>query len=213
MINVAIVDDHQIVREGFKQILADLDDVQVTGEAQTGKGLLELVQKQKFDVVVLDISLPDMNGIDVLKALKEYNSKLPVLILTMHDEEQYAPRLFKAGASGYLTKESVSEELVLAIRKVHSGGKFVSQKLAEKLVADMQHSRPVNHESLSDREFQVLCSIASGKQPMDIAKDLGLSIKTVSTYRSRIMEKIQLKNNAELIRYAIQNGLVKMVTG
>ncbi|MCB0404038.1 MAG: response regulator transcription factor [Bdellovibrionales bacterium] len=208
MINIAVADDHAIVREGFKQILS-ASDIHVTGEAETGQGLLDLVSKHDYDMVVLDISLPDRSGLDVLKELKKTHPQLPVLVLTMHAEEQYALRVFKAGASGYLTKDSAPSLLVTAIEKVTSGGKYVSHSLAEKLVLDIgEHGARPLHETLSDREFQVLTNLASGKTAGQIATELGLSVKTVSTYRTRILEKMHLRNNAELIHYAIQNKLV-----
>ncbi|MCB9255439.1 MAG: response regulator transcription factor [Bdellovibrionaceae bacterium] len=208
MINIAVADDHAIVREGFKQILS-ASEINVSGEAETGQGLLDLVSKNNYDMVVLDISLPDRSGLDVLKELKKTHPELPVLVLTMHAEEQYALRVFKAGASGYLTKDSAPAQLVKAIEKVTSGGKYVSHSLAEKLVLDIgdNGARPL-HETLSDREFQVLTNLASGKTAGQIATELGLSVKTVSTYRTRILEKMHLRNNAELIHYAIQNKLV-----
>lgn len=209
MIRIAVADDHAIVREGFKQILSDCPDIQVAGEAKNGKDVLDLLRKDKFDAVVLDISLPDRSGLDILKEIRKTHPALPVLILTMHAEEQYAMRVFKAGASGYLTKESAPEQLVNAVQKVASGGKYISPQLAEKLVGDLgSDSLRPPHETLSDREFQVLCYLASGKTAGQIAAELDLSVKTVSTYRTRILEKMRLSNNAELIHYAIQNGLV-----
>lgn len=209
MIRIAVADDHAIVREGFKQILSDCPDIQVAGEAKNGKDMLELLRRDSFDAVVLDISLPDRSGLDVLKEIRKTHPSLPVLILTMHAEEQYALRVFKAGASGYLTKESAPEQLVNAVQKVASGGKYISPQLAEKLVGDLgSDSLRPPHETLSDREFQVLCFLASGKTAGQIAAELDLSVKTVSTYRTRILEKMRLNNNAELIHYAIQNGLV-----
>jgi two-component system, NarL family, invasion response regulator UvrY len=209
MINILIADDHAIVREGLKRILADVPDMHVAGEASNGSEALDLVRKNKWDIVLLDISMPGRNGLDVLKLIKDEHPKLPVLMLSIYPEDQYAVRVLKAGASGYLTKESAPSQLVAAIRKVAQGGNYISQALAEKLVAGLQTNTDKNlHESLSDREFEILRLIASGKTLSQIAEQLLLSIKTVSTYRSRILEKMQMQNNAELTNYAIKNGLV-----
>jgi two-component system invasion response regulator UvrY len=209
MIKTIIADDHTIVREGLKQILNETNDVSVSGEAKNGGELLEELRRQKFDVVVLDISMPGINGLDALKQIKIINPDLPVLVLSMHPEEQYAIRVLKAGAAGYLTKESASEELLNAIRKIASGRKYVSPSLAEKLAVelDVDRERPL-HETLSDREYQVLCMIASGKTVKEVAGELSLSVKTVSTYRSRILDKMHMANNAQLTYYAIENDLV-----
>jgi two-component system invasion response regulator UvrY len=209
MIKTIIADDHTIVREGLKQILNETNDVSVSGEAKNGGELLEELRRQKFDVVVLDISMPGINGLDALKQIKIINPNLPVLVLSMHPEEQYAIRVLKAGASGYLTKESASEELLNAIRRIASGRKYVSPSLAEKLAVelDVDREKPL-HETLSDREYQVLCMIASGRTVKEIAGELSLSVKTVSTYRSRILDKMHMANNAQLTYYAIENDLV-----
>jgi two-component system invasion response regulator UvrY len=209
MIKTIIADDHTIVREGLKQILNETNDVSVSGEAKNGMELLEELRRQKFDVVVLDISMPGINGLDALKQIKIINPNLPVLVLSMHPEEQYAIRVLKAGASGYLTKESASEELLNAIRRIASGRKYVSPSLAEKLAVelDVDREKPL-HETLSDREYQVLCMIASGRTVKEIAGELSLSVKTVSTYRSRILDKMHMANNAQLTYYAIENDLV-----
>ena len=210
MIKVLIADDHAVVRQGLKQILADTSEMVVAGEAINGEEVLEQVRGQPWDVLVLDMSMPGRGGYDVLKDLKQIQPKLPVLILSIHSEEQYAVRLLQAGASGYLTKESAPEELVQAIQKVVSGGRYISPALAEKLAFQLGHeSEKPAHESLSDREFQVLRLIAGGKTATQIAEDLALSVKTVSTYRTRILQKMRLKTNAELIRYAIENHLVE----
>jgi DNA-binding NarL/FixJ family response regulator len=209
MINILIADDHAIVRKGLKQILAETPDMVVADEASNGYEVLEKVKKNDFDVLLLDISMPGKSGLDILKELKAEKPKLPVLVLSMYPEEQYAIRVLRAGASGYLTKESAPEELVVAMRKVAQGKKYVSPSLAEKLAFDleMDTTKPP-HEMLSDREYQVLCMIASGKTVGEIAENLLLSAKTISTYRARILEKMKMKNNAELTHYAIQNRLV-----
>ncbi len=210
MIEVIIADDHPIVRAGLKQIIADDIDIAVKAEADNGAELLKKIRKVKFDVVLLDLSMPGMDGLDVLKQLKVELPKLPVIILTIHPEAQYAMRLLKAGASGYLTKQSAPEELVLAIRKVYNGGKYISPSLAEKIAFALDTDTDgLPHESLSDREYQVLCLIASGNTVSEAAERLHLSVKTISTYRTRILEKMQMKSNAELTHYAIQNQLVE----
>ena len=209
MIKVIIADDHPIVRAGLKQIITEEHDISVAGEAGNGAELLSWVRRQDYDVILLDLSMPGMDGLDVLKQLKSEQPRLPVVILTVHPEAQYALRILRAGASGYLTKSSAPTELVRAIRKVHRGGKYLTATLAEKIAfaLDANTDRPA-HEGLSDREYQVLCLIASGKSVSQIAAELALSVKTISTYRSRLLEKMQMKSNAELTHYAFQNGLV-----
>jgi DNA-binding NarL/FixJ family response regulator len=209
MIRVIIADDHPIVRAGLKQIILEDDGIIVAGEASSGAKLLEKVRLEKYDVVLLDLTMPGMNGIDALKQLKSEKPHLPVIILTIHPESQYALRLIKAGASGYLTKTSASDELIRAIRKVHRGGKYITPSLAEKLAFALDTGATgLPHERLSDREYQVLCLLGSGKSVSQIAEALALSVKTVSTYRSRILEKMNMENNAELIHYALLNSLV-----
>jgi two-component system, NarL family, invasion response regulator UvrY len=202
MIKILVADDHAIVRSGLKQIVDDTPDIEFAGEAMDGRELLAKLSKDKYDVVVLDISMPGQNGIDVLRQVKSLYPELPVLILSMHPEDQYAVRALRAGAAGYLTKESATDELISAIRKIYKGGNYVSAGLAEKLALDLivDTSKPP-HELLSDREFQVLRMIAGGKTIKDIAAALYLSPKTVSTYRSRVLEKMRMKNNEDLLRY------------
>ena len=209
MIRVLIADDHAVVQQGLKQILGDTPEMLVAGEATTGQEVLDKVRAETWDVVILDISMPDRSGLDILKQLRSERPKLPVLVLSMHSEDQYAMRVLKAGASGYLTKDSAPDELVKAVRKVVSGGRYVSAFLAEKLAFEIgTDSNRLPHETLSDREFQVLRGIAAGKSVTEIAAELYLSVKTVSTYRTRMLTKMNLETNAELIYYAIRNHLI-----
>lgn len=209
MIKVLIADDHAIVRQGLKQILAETDDMMVAGEAGTGAEVIGKIREGDWGVVLLDISMPGKSGIDTLKQIKEEKPKLPVLVLSMYPEEHYAIRLLKAGASGYLTKESAPELLVTAIRRVAGGKKYISPSLAETLAHELggDSEKPL-HGMLSDREYQIFCAIASGKTVSDIAAALSLSVKTISTYRARILEKMKMKNNAELTYYAMKHHLV-----
>lgn len=209
MIKILIADDHAIVRKGLKQILAETPDMVVAGEAGNGSDLLDKARAGNWDVVILDISMPGRGGLETLKQLKSERPKIHVLILTMHPEDQYAIRVFKAGASGYLTKESAPEQLVAAIRKVGRGEKYVSPHLAEKLAYHLEtgSDKPL-HETLSDREYQIMCMIASGKSVGNMAEELSLSVKTISTYRARLLKKMRLKNNAEVTHYAIRKKLV-----
>ena len=207
MIKVLIADDHAIVRRGLKQIIVEEPDMIVAGEAQSAAEALELARQCESDVILLDISLPGRSGLDVLKELRHEYPELPVLTLTMHTEEQVAVRAFKAGAAGYLTKESAPEELIQALRKVAGGGRYVSPAFAERLALRVANHEQLLHETLSDREYQVLHFIAVGKTVSEIAKQLSLSVKTISTYRSRVLEKMHLKNNAELMRYAVTHQL------
>jgi len=209
MINVIVIDDHAVVREGLKRIIAESGGMTVSGEAADGYEAMQVVRKQPCDVVLLDITMPNKSGLDVLKELHAESPRLPVLVLSMHPEDQYAVRVLRAGAAGYITKESAPAKLVQAIRKVVRGGKYVSPTLAERLVYDLgTETDKAPHEILSDREYQVLCMIGSGKTVTQIAEELALSVKTISTYRVRILEKLKMINNAEMTRYAIKEGLV-----
>ena len=209
MIKILVADDHAVVRRGLRKILAKTPDIVLGGEATNGPEVLSKVRSDHWDVVVLDISMPGRSGLDVLKDLKRERPKLPVLVLSMHAEDEYAVRVLKAGASGYLTKGAMPEEVVRAIKKVVSGGKYVTSRVAEKLVFDLgKDTEKPPHTTLSDREYEVMCMIASGKTVGNIGKELSLSVKTISTYRTRILEKMKLQTNAELTRYAISNHLV-----
>jgi DNA-binding NarL/FixJ family response regulator len=206
---VLIADDHAVFRRGLRETLAESFSRVTFEEAKTAQEALEHVRRKDWDVVILDISMPGKSGLDILDELKRLRPKLPILLLSMHPEEQFARRALKAGVAGYLTKESVPEELKAAVRRVVVGGRYVSATLAEKLAVDLREGADTPlHELLSDREFQVLRMIASGKTVKDIAEELSLSVKTVSTYRARILEKSGMKTNAELIRYALQTQLV-----
>jgi two-component system invasion response regulator UvrY len=211
MIRVFVADDHAVVRRGLRQIL-ESEGMSVPVEAATGEDVLARVEERTADVLVLDLSLPGGNGLDLLKEVKRRRPDLPVLILTVHSEDQYAVRALRAGASGYLTKDMAPEQLVQAIRKVYRGGRFVTPALAERLVLHL-HEDPEKalHEALSNREFEVLRILASGRTVSEAAETMGLSVKTVSTYRGRILEKMNMRTNAELTHYAIRNGLVEDV--
>ncbi|MBA2351805.1 MAG: response regulator [Burkholderiales bacterium] len=210
MIRILVADDHAIVREGLKQILVGVEDMHVGGEACTGKEALAKIRESSWDVVLLDISMPDKNGIDTLKQIRQERPDLPVLILSMFPEDQYAVSLLRAGAAGYMTKESAPSQLVNAIRKVAQGKKFISGTLAETLALELggDIAKPA-HESLSEREFQIFCKLAVGQTASQIAEELFISVKTVSTYRSRILQKMKMKTNADLTYYAIKSGLVE----
>jgi two-component system, NarL family, invasion response regulator UvrY len=210
-IRILIADDHAIVREGLKQILADTKDMVVAGDAENGNDAIKLARRGDSDVLLLDISMPDKSGIEVLKQVKKETPKIAVLMLSMHREDQYAIRSLKAGASGYLNKQSAPAELVDAIRQVAAGRKYISPALAQELanqVGDENRETPP-HETLSDREYQTLIMIASGKTVSDIAAELTLSVKTISMYRSRLLQKMKMRHNAELTHYAIKNHLVE----
>jgi len=208
-VRILIADDHAVVRQGLKQILTDEFPTAMFGEAANAAEVLTQARNQKWDLVLLDISLPDKSGLDVLKELKQAQPKLPTLVLSMHPEDQFAVRVLKAGAAGYLTKETATEKLAEAVRKALSGGTYVSSSLAETLAHDV--SRKLDgppHEMLSDREFEVARLLASGKTVKEIAGVMSLSVKTISTYRTRLLEKLRLRNNAELARYALEHHLV-----
>jgi DNA-binding NarL/FixJ family response regulator len=209
MINILMADDHAIVREGLKQILADESDMAVGGEAADGQEALRKARSKAWDVLVLDITMPGRSGFDILQTLKQEHPDLPVLVLSMHAEEQFAIRALKAGAAGYLTKESAPDELVKAIRQVVAGRRYVSANLAELLALglDTVTDQPL-HATLSDREFQVMRLLAAGKTATQAAEALALSVKTISTYRTRLLEKLGLKNTAQIIHYAIQHRLL-----
>ena len=208
MINILMVDDHLIVREGIKRIINDIPDMNIISEASNGNEAMELILKNTYDIVLLDISMPILNGLQTLKLIKKHNNKLPVLMLSMHSEEQYAMRSMKAGASGYMTKETAAQELVVAIRKINDGRKYISKEVAELLATDLYHEDEKDpHENLSDREFEILKMIARGLTTKAIAAELIISPKTVSTYRSRILEKLDLHNNSDIIHYVIDYKL------
>jgi len=209
-VKILVADDHAIVRAGIKQILTSINDISIIDEASEGSEVLKKASSEYYDIIVLDISLPDMNGLDILKKLKVEQPDLHVLILSIHSEEQYAVRVLKAGASGYLTKASAPEELIKAIMKIVGGEKYVSEALAEKLAKNLEgKSKNLPHELLSDREFQIMRMIAQGKTIKEIAGELYISDKTVSTYRARLLLKMGMKNNSELTHYVTINGLLE----
>jgi|SRR5579872_1853644 len=206
---ILLADDHAVVRHGLKQILTDAFKRATYGEARNAQEALDLVWKQEWDIVVLDITMPGRSGLDVLREIKQFKPRLPVLVLSVHPENQFAVRVLKSGASGYMSKETAPDELVGAVKKVLAGGRYVSSSLAENLAGSLSASQRAPQEKLSDREFQVLRLIASGKMVTDIAREMCLSVKTISTYRSRLLAKMGMKNNAELMYYAIQHQLVE----
>jgi DNA-binding NarL/FixJ family response regulator len=206
---IVVADDHAIVREGLKQLLGAAGDLQVVGEAADGHEVLKAVRELDFDVLLLDMSMPGKSGIELIKQVKSEKPKLRILVLTMHEEHQYAIRAIRAGASGYLTKESASRQLLEALRKVASGGAFISSEVAEQLaLGAMPDATRAPHESLSDREFQIFRLIAEGKSITDIGEQLNLSVKTVSTHKANILQKMNMAGTAELIRYAISHRLI-----
>jgi two-component system, NarL family, invasion response regulator UvrY len=209
MIHVIIADDHPVVRQGLTRILAEETDMVLAAEAATGQELLDKLDKTVCDVVLLDISMPGRGGLDILAELRRHYPKIPVLVLSVYPEDQFGLRVLKSGAAGYMNKEAACDQLVNAIRKVCSGGKYVSANLAEKIAGDLaadSHLPP--HELLSDREYQVMSLLASGKTVSEIARELCLSQKTISTHRARILEKMHMKTNAQLTYYAIRNDLI-----
>jgi DNA-binding NarL/FixJ family response regulator len=208
VLKVAIIEDHPIVREGLKRIIAESQDLSVTAEAGNGEEALQAVRDHPCDAVLLDIALPKKSGLEVLKEIRAEYPRLPVLVMSMHAEDEYATRVLRAGASGYLSKSSTPATLVSAIRKIARGGRYVSPALAESLALNLHvdTGRPA-HESLSNREFEIMRMLGSGKTVSQIAAELALSVKTISTYRGRVLEKLRLKNNAELMRYAIKYDL------
>ena len=209
-IKVLVADDHEIVRQGLKTIISEHSDLSIAGEAENGDQVLKIVKKTKVDVVLLDFDMPEKNGLDTLVELKALYPKLPVMILSIFPEDHYGTRFLKAGASGYLQKSSATNQLIDAIRKVFNGGKYISSALTDKLVTGLNKDKEqFLHESLTDREFQVFRLLATGKKLKEMADELCLSINTISTYRSRILQKMDLKSNADVIRYAIENGLSK----
>jgi len=208
MIRVVVADDHQILREGLKQLLLAAGDLQVVGEAADGFEVLQRIRTLDFDVLLLDMSMPGKSGVELIKQVKAEKPKLRILVLSMHEEHQYAVRAIRAGASGYLTKESAAPQLVAAIRKVAGGGAFISAEVAERLALDaMPHADRPLHESLSDREYQVFRALVNGQTVSEIASALHLSAKTVSTHKARLMEKLQVQSNAELVHYALKHRL------
>jgi len=210
MLRVLVADDHPIVRTGIKQILAEDPDVHVIGEAENGSEVIDFLLKNTCDLVLLDISMPGRSGIDVIKEVKQIYPHIAVLILSIYPEDQYAVRALRAGASGYITKASAPDELIKAVRKVAGGGKYISPSLAEVLAMQIdQKGAQQPHERLSDREYQVMLMLAAGKTVTEVADELFLSVKTISTYRARILEKMNMKNNAQLTVYAVENRLIE----
>lgn len=210
MIKVLIADDHPIVRRGLKQILSDENDICVVAEAENAHQVFAYLEKNKIDVLILDISIPGISGLEAMGIIHRTNPKLPVLFVSAMPEEQYGLRILKAGGAGYLHKKSAPEELIKAIKKIFSGGRFINPKLAELLADELDHiNRKKLHESLSNREYELMCMIASGKTVSQIAKQLFLSVSTISTYRKRILKKMNMKTNSELTYYCFKNGLVR----
>jgi len=208
-VRLLIADDHAVVRQGIRQILADAPELEIVAEASNGLEALELMRSTGVDVVILDLSMPGLSGLETVKKIKQDCPRVPILVLSMHPEEQYAVRVMRAGAAGYLTKDSAPEELVAAVRSIAGGHKYVTSTLAEQLALELERgSERSPHEALSDREYQVMLLMAEGLRGQDIAERLTLSVKTVSTYRARLLHKMNMSTNAELIRYALREGLV-----
>jgi two-component system invasion response regulator UvrY len=209
VIRVLIADDHHLVRDGLKQILGAAEGIAVAGEASSGDEALALVKANDYDLALLDMSMPGLSGIDLIKRLKLEKPKLRILVLSMHAEQQYAARALKAGASGYLTKDSASEQLIRAIRKIAAGGLLVSDTAAASLIGETVGAETLPHTLLSDREFEVFKLLAEGRSPTEIASQLHLSVKTVSTHKTRVLQKMNLGGTAELVRYALENKLLE----
>jgi DNA-binding NarL/FixJ family response regulator len=209
MIRILIADDHPVVRQGIRQILDDLEEEKIIEEAGNARELFAKLNKNDFDIILLDISMPDRSGFDVLDEIKKTKPDIPVLILTMYPQEQYAIRAFKLGASGFLMKITAADELLVAVRKILEGGKYITPSMAESLAQSFEEPDEPKHTKLSEREHTVFNKIALGKSIREIAEDLMLSEKTISTYRSRVLSKLELKTTAELIRYALKEGLVE----
>jgi len=208
-VKILLADDHQIVRDGLRQILQKVPAFEVIDEAQNGKDAIRMISEKDFDVLILDISLPDISGLEVLRNVKETNPRVSVLMLSMYSQEQYAVRAFKLGASGYLNKDSASEELIAAVTKIGNGGKYVTPSLAEALAEHLNEKyQEKSHENLSKREFEIMLMIAAGKPLTEIGEILFISEKTVSTYRTRLLEKMGMKKNSEIIQYCLQNSLI-----
>lgn len=209
MINVAIADDHPLVREGIKKVLGNEVDIELTGEATDGHEIANLLKKNVPDILILDFTMPGKSGLDLIKDISKAHPSLPILLLSIHPAERFAVRSLKAGASGYLCKSSISEELVNAIRKIINQNKiYITQEVADQLAIEIDHKQRPAHQNLSDREFEVLCMIAGGKSVNNIADELSLSPNTIHTYRSRIKDKMKLSTNVEMTRYALENGLI-----
>ncbi|WP_293004679.1 response regulator transcription factor [Nitrosomonas sp.] len=210
MVKVLIADDHTLFRDGLKRIFSETDDIEVVAEAVDGKDVIKKTKECDWDIILLDINLPDMNGLEVLKRILSADSSSCVLVLSMYPEDEYAIRAIRSGASGYMTKDSPTDQLINVVRRLSNGGKYVNPELAEKLLFNpIMDSEKLTHTTFSDREFHVFKLIVSGEPLTSIGKKLSLSVKTVSTYRSRILEKMRMKNNAQLIRYAIQHKLLE----
>jgi len=209
VIRVLIADDHHLVRDGLKQILGTADGLEVAGEASSGDEALALVKANDYDLALLDMSMPGLSGIDLIKRLKLEKPKLRILVLSMHAEQQYAARALKAGASGYLTKDSASEQLIRAIRKIAAGGVLISETTAASLIGDTTGGEALPHTLLSDREFEIFKLLAEGRSPTEIAAQLRVSVKTVSTHKTRVLQKMNLGGTAELVRYALEHRLLE----
>ncbi len=209
MIKIIIADDHPIIRYGLKQLISEEPDMKVTGEAENAARVFELTKENNYDILILDMSLPDINGLEVLSKLKYSKSDLSVLVLSALPEEQYALRCMKAGAAGYLNKIAASSQLINAIRKIMSGGNYLSPAISDRLLADLKKDRKkVLHENLSQREFEIMCLLGSGKSVKEIADNITLSIPTVYTFRSRIYQKMNMKTDTEIVQYCIIEGLI-----